>query len=50
MQQNSYSIRHLLGTVTTQWLEGDGGSHRRQLPAALWLSWQWQCNHRAAGS
>ena len=23
-QQNSYSISHLLGTVTTQWLDSDG--------------------------
>ena len=23
-QENSYSISHLLATVTTQWLEGDG--------------------------
>ena len=39
-------IRHSDYIVTGQWR----CSHCWQLPAARWLSCQWQCSHRTAGS
>ena len=45
-QQNSYSISRLPDTVTGWWQ----CSHGWRLPAACWLSCQWQCSHRAAKS
>ena len=48
-QQNSYSISHPLGTVTTLWLDSDF-SDCWQLPAAWWLHCHLKLSHHAASS
>ena len=45
-QQNSFSISHLLGTVTSLWLD----SNCWQLPAERWLHCHWHFSHCSAGS
>ena len=47
--KSSILISHLLGTVTTQWLDSDSVqqkcSHHQQLLAARWLHCHWQFIH-----
>ena len=49
-QQNSHSISHLVGTVTTRWLESDGVVTIANYQQHGDLSCQWQSHHCAAGS
>ena len=49
-QQNSYSINHLLGAVTTQWLDSDGVVTVDNCQQHSYFTVNKLCSHHATGS